>query len=39
VQGVAPGVTVRHEATTIDGVRTFSRDNVTLNGTYVFPLP
>jgi hypothetical protein len=39
VQGVAPGVTVRLEATTIDGVRTFSRDNVTLNGTYVFPLP
>jgi hypothetical protein len=39
VQGVAPGVTVRLEATTIDGVRTYSRDNVTLSGTFVFTLP
>jgi hypothetical protein len=39
VQGIAPGVTVRLEATTIDGVRTYGRDNVTLSGTYVFPLP
>jgi hypothetical protein len=39
VQGVAPGSTVRLEATTIDGVRTYSRDNVTLSGNYVFPLP
>ena len=39
VQGFAPGTTVRLEATTIDGVRTFSRDNVTLSGNYVFPLP
>lgn len=39
VQGVSPGATVRLEATTIDGVRTYSRDNVTLTGTYVFPLP
>src|SRR5437899_4051133 len=39
VQGFAPGTTVRLEATTIDGVRTYSRDNVTLTGNYVFPLP
>ena len=39
VQGFAAGTTVRLEATTIDGVRTFSRDNVTLSGNYVFPLP
>ena len=39
VQGFAPGTTVRLEATTIDGVRTFSRDNVALTGNYVFPLP
>ena len=39
VQGVVPGATVRLEATTIDGVRTYSRDNVTLNGNFVFPLP
>ncbi len=39
VQGVSPGSTVRLEATTIDGVRTYSRDNVTLSGNYVFPLP
>ena len=39
VQGIAAGTTVRLEATTIDGVRTYSRDNVTLNGNFVFPLP
>lgn len=39
VQGFAPGTTVRLEATTIDGVKTYSRDNVTLSGNYVFPLP
>jgi hypothetical protein len=39
VQGVATGSTVRLEATTIDGVHTYSRDNVTLNGNYVFQLP
>ena len=39
VQGVAAGSTVRLEATTIDGVHTYSRDNVTLNGNFVFPLP
>ena len=39
VQGVAPGTSVRLEATTIDGVKTYSRDNVILNGNFVFPLP
>jgi hypothetical protein len=27
------------KAVTLDGVKTYSRDNVTLSGTYVFPLP
>ncbi len=39
LQGVSPVSTVRLEATTIDGVKTYSRDNVTLSGNYVFPLP
>lgn len=39
VQGVSSGSTVRLEATTIDGVHTYSRDNVQLTGTFVFPLP
>lgn len=39
VQGFAPGSSVTLKAVTVDGVRTFTRQNVTLNGTYVFPLP
>jgi hypothetical protein len=39
VQGFASGTTVTLKAVTIDGVHTYSRDNVTLNGTFVFPLP
>ncbi|HMA25480.1 MAG: hypothetical protein ACM37U_00210 [Gemmatimonas sp.] len=39
VQGVASGTTVTLKAVTLDGVHTYSRDNVTLTGTYVFPLP
>jgi hypothetical protein len=39
VQGFAAGSTVALKAVTIDGVHTYSRANVTLNGTYVFPLP
>jgi hypothetical protein len=39
VQGFASGTTVTLKAVTIDGVHTYSRDNVTLSGTYVFPLP
>jgi hypothetical protein len=39
VQGIASGTTVSLKAVTIDGARTYSRANVVLNGTYVFPLP
>lgn len=39
VQGFAPGSTVSLKATTVDGTRTYSRTNVVLSGTYVFPLP
>jgi len=39
VQGFAAGTTVGLEATTVDGVRTYTRSNVTLSGTVVFPLP
>ena len=39
VQGVATGTTVTLKATTVDGVKTFSKPNVVLNGTYVFSLP
>jgi hypothetical protein len=39
VQGFASGTSVTLKAVTIDGAKTYSRDNVTLNGTYVFPLP
>jgi len=39
VQGVARGTSVSLRATTVDGAKTYSRSNVLLNGTYVFPLP
>ena len=39
VQGFAPGSTVSLKAVTVDGSRTYSRANVVLTGTYVFPLP
>lgn len=39
VQGFASGTTVSLKAVTLDGQKTYSRDNVTLSGTYVFPLP
>ena len=39
VQGVAPGTTVTFKAVTIDGTKTYSRDNVVLTGTYNFPVP
>jgi hypothetical protein len=39
VQGFAAGSTVSLKAVTVDGARTYSRNNVVLNGTYVFPLP
>jgi hypothetical protein len=39
VQGFAAGSTVGLKAVTVDGARTYSRANVVLTGTYVFPLP
>jgi hypothetical protein len=39
VLGFAAGATVTLKAVTVDGTRTFTRANVTLTGTYVFPLP
>ena len=39
VQGFAAGMTVSLKAVTVDGARTFSKNNVVLNGTYDFPLP
>ena len=39
VQGFAAGSSVTLKAVTIDGVDTYSKQNVVLNGTYVFPLP
>src|SRR6476661_2276649 len=39
VQGVATGSTVTLRATTVDGAKTYTRANVMLSGTYVFPLP
>jgi hypothetical protein len=39
VQGFPSGATVSLKAVTIDGSKTYSRDNVSLSGTYVFPLP
>ena len=39
VQGFAPGSTVTLKAVTVDGVRTYQRQNVVLTGTVTFPLP
>ncbi|MEO7086313.1 MAG: hypothetical protein ABI442_22415 [Gemmatimonadaceae bacterium] len=39
VQGIATGTNVTLKAVTIDGARTYSRANVLLSGTVVFPLP
>ena len=39
VQGIATGTTVTLKAVTVDGSKTYSRPNVTLNGTFVFSLP
>ena len=39
VQGFAPGSSVTLKAVTVDGVRTYQRQNVVLTGTVVFPLP
>ena len=39
VQGVAAGSTVTHKATTVDGTRTYTKDNVTLTGSYSWQVP
>jgi hypothetical protein len=39
VQGFAAGTTVGLKAVTVDGARTYQRQNVVLSGTYMFPLP
>jgi homoserine dehydrogenase len=39
VQGFAAGSSVTLKAVTVDGVRTYQRQNVVLTGTVTFPLP
>jgi hypothetical protein len=39
VQGFASGSTVMLRATTVDGSKTYSKDNVMLSGTFDFQLP
>lgn len=39
IQGLASGTSVTIKAVTIDGVQTYSRPNVVLNGTYAFAVP
>jgi hypothetical protein len=39
VRGIPAGSTVTIKAITVDGTRTYSRQNVLLNGIYVFPIP
>jgi hypothetical protein len=39
IQGFASGMAVTIKAVTIDGVQTYSRPNVVLNGTYAFAVP
>lgn len=39
VRGVAPGRRVTLRATTRDGTRTYTRENVSLEGTYQWSLP
>jgi len=39
IQGFASGTSVTIKAVTIDGVQTYSRPNVVLNGTYAFAVP
>ena len=39
VRGVAAGSTVTLRATTVDGSRTYTKDNVVLSGTYVWQVP
>src|SRR6266513_57601 len=37
--GLNPGTTVSFKAVTVDGTRTFTRNNVALSGSYPFALP
>jgi len=37
--GLNPGTTVSLKAVTVDGTRTFTRNNVSLSGSYPFALP
>src|SRR5690242_6477205 len=39
VNGIAEGSTVSLKAITVDGTRTYSRDDVVLTGTYAWTLP
>lgn len=39
VRGVAAGSSVTLRATTVDGTRTYTKDNVVLSGTYVWQVP
>jgi hypothetical protein len=39
VPGIAAGSTVGLKATPIDGSRSYTRDNVTLTGLYVWQIP
>ena len=39
VPGYSPGTTATIKAVTFDGARTYSRTNVTLTGTFTFPVP
>lgn len=39
VNGVAQGSTVSLKAVTVDGTRTYTRDDVVLSGTYAWTLP
>ena len=39
VQGVAAGSTVTLRATTVDGTRTYTKENVVLSGNYVWQVP
>ena len=39
VRGIPAGSTVTLKAITVDGTRTYSRENIVLNGVYTFPIP
>lgn len=39
VRGIPAGSTVTVKAVTVDGTRTYTRENIVLNGTYIFSIP